>query len=256
MTIRQEDELSTFLTAKAVPVGDDDGNIGGTIFADDVSIFADAAPVTARVLDPAVVPIASASLQQQYSMTAVDSPMTPAYFKVQAPVAIPESISIICEGVVLVIKRRWYNSSVYRLLCFAIFWNGFMINWNIIAIATETWSMAVFGIIHDLVGLYLMYNVVLTFVNSSYITVQDGRITVVSRPFRGWKAPSSVDTTNIREFRCRRNVSVGRRSVTTNFDVHALDANRIETVIIGELATLNEALFLEQELEKHLGLQG
>lgn len=203
------------------------------------------------------VPHASSQPNQQYTVTAIDSPTTPAYFKVQAPVTAPESMDVAREGGALIIKRKWFNSSIYFVSLFAILWNGFMIVWNFIAISEGIIEMALFAILHDCAGLFLIYIVVVTLLNSTFITVRNGTLLVENRPIQGCHAPKVFDTQPIRDIHCKRNVSVSsseNRGVNTSYDVRALDANRVETVIVDNLASLEEALFIEQELEIFLGL--
>mmetsp|Transcript_3331 Transcript_3331/g.5824 ORF Transcript_3331/g.5824 Transcript_3331/m.5824 type:complete len:283 (-) Transcript_3331:185-1033(-) len=255
------DESHAVPTATAIAIDD----VGHGTTVDDhggETPLAVAAPVAVAPqyaeasVSPAVVP--AQQPPQQFAMTAIDSPTMPAYFKVQAPVAPPQSMSVFRAGDddALVIKRRWYNRGVYFKAAFAIFWNGFMLVWNSFAIVSGAYVFAIFGLLHDAVGLFLIYDVVTTFVNSTFVTVRDGSITVENRPIRRCcEAPKEVDTMPIREIRCKRNVNVGSDgSVDTSFDVRAVDVNRIETVIVGGLALLEEALFLEQELENYLGL--
>lgn len=258
------DDSHAVPTATAIAIDDDghgtsiDNHGGGTPLA--VSAPAGAAvvavPQYAKVSAPPA--IAPAQPAQQFTMTAIDSPTTPAYFKVQAPVAPPQSMSVARAGYdgALVIKRRWYNHSVYFIAFFAIIWNGFMLMWNVNAIGSGSYGMAFFLLIHDTVGLYLIYLVLATFLNSTFVTAQDGTITVEHRPIRRCCETTKVlDTRPIREIRCKRNVSLRRRGrVDTSFDVRAVDANSVETVIVDNLALLEEALFLEQELENYLGL--
>ena len=45
---------------------------------------------------------------------------------------------------------------------FTFFWCGFLIIWNIIAIFQEAWIMVAFGLIHDLVGFFLIANLLWT----------------------------------------------------------------------------------------------
>lgn len=256
------DESHAVPTATAIAI-DDDGHGTGIDDHGSGTPLAVATPAAAPVVavpqyakasaPPAIAPAHPA---QQFTMTAIDSPTTPAYFKVQAPVSPPQSMSVVRAVDTLVVKRRWYNPSVYGIAFFAIIWNGFMLRWNVIAFSSGQYEMAFFGLIHDSVGLFLIYLVLSTFLNSTFVTARDGSITVDHRPIRRCcESKKVLDTMPIREIRCKRNVSVGSRGrVNTSFDVRAVDANLVETVIVDNLGLLEEALFFEQELENYLGL--
>ena len=69
------------------------------------------------------------------------------------------------------------------LALFTTFWCGFMVVWNLIGIFTGAWVMVGFGVLHDLVGLFLLYRVLWSLVGREQIRAEDGQFVRVKRIF-------------------------------------------------------------------------
>src|SRR5262245_58690998 len=94
-------------------------------------------------------------------------------------------------GSELVITRSWFNHSVWGLLAFCIFWDGFLVVWYWAGInelmrgshgSGMIWLMLVFPVLHVAVGLGLTYAVLCMFFNTTVIRVSGGELTVWSGP--------------------------------------------------------------------------
>lgn len=200
-------------------------------------------------------PAATAIMTQaQYTVTPIDTGLTPAYLKVHSPVEQPSKITVTREGDKWILRRKWRGAEVFPLTCFTIFWTGFMVMWNTIAIVTGAWAMAIFGIIHDAVAVYLIRCVLVSILNSTFVTIEGGKLDVTHRPFRSGM-DVSLACVNIREIVCKRNVHTSSKGhISTTFTVLHRDDNNAEHVIVEGLPYQEEALFIEQEIEKELGI--
>lgn len=154
----------------------------------------------------------------------------------------------------LVVTRRWLDASAYFLLFFAVFWNGFMLVWNAISLFQGIWIMSAFGLIHTAVGLFLIYKVLSMFLNSTAVKVGYDSVEVVIGPVP-WKGNKRLPKAEVEQLYCIERISRSKNGTTSAYDVEAvLKGNRRETLVKG-LPRHDQALFIEQQLERHLGIK-
>lgn len=68
------------------------------------------------------------------------------------------------------------------LIGFCLFWDGFMAVWYTIAIAGGLWPMALFGLLHLGVGLFLTHTALVAFFNTRRLVIRDGVVAWTSGP--------------------------------------------------------------------------
>lgn len=153
----------------------------------------------------------------------------------------------------LVIRRRWLGAQAFFLLFFAVIWNGFLVVWHAVAISQGAWAMSVFGLLHTGVGLFLIYLVLGMFLNTTEIRA--GRTLEVRIGPLPWKGNKTIAPEEVEQFYCLEKISHGKNGSSASYKVEAvLKGNRRETFVAG-LQKPEEALFVEQRLEKHLGIR-
>jgi uncharacterized membrane protein len=168
-------------------------------------------------------------------------------------VALPKRLKIEERMDGLTITRRWLGPTAFFLLFFAVLWNGFMIFWNGMAIKGGAWMMLAFGGLHTGVGLFLVYLVLGMFLNSTVIRVTRGTLEVKIGPLP-WRGNKSIQVHDVTQLYCREKVTHGKNGPSVSYKVETvLSGNKRET-LVGSLTSPDEALFIEQQLERHLGL--
>jgi hypothetical protein len=169
-------------------------------------------------------------------------------------VPLPPGYEIHTAPNALQITRRWRSASVWFLLFFTIFWNGFMIVWHSIAITQGQWMMSAFGLIHTAVGIGLAYSVVATFINSTAIRCQPGSLQIQHGPLP-WKGNKTLSTHGLEQLYCSEKISRGKNGSSTSYTIEAVyTGNRRETLLKG-LTDPDQALFIEQEIEHTLKIR-
>jgi hypothetical protein len=168
-------------------------------------------------------------------------------------VPLPAAFTMEKQGDTLVITRRWRNFGAWFLLFFAIFWNGFLVVWHGIALSTGAWFMSAFGLIHTAVGLFLIYTVAAQFLNSTVIRASPRGLESKSGPLP-WKGDRQLPAGSVSQLYCTEKVHRTKNGSTTRYGVEAvLPGNRRDT-LVRDLPDADHALFIEQQLERHLGL--
>lgn len=168
-------------------------------------------------------------------------------------VALPPRFTLRHHDGTLTITRRWFSPVAFFLLFFAVFWNGFLIVWHTIALSGGMWFMSAFGLIHTAVGLWLIYWVAAMFMNSTVIHASRDWLQVRCGPLP-WPGKQDLPRPQIHQLYCTEKVSHGKNGSSAQYRVEAvLDGNRRATLAKG-FANPEQALFVEQQLEKFLGI--
>lgn len=152
------------------------------------------------------------------------------------------------------VSWKWRSLGVAFLAFFALFWNGFMVVWFSIAIASGQWAMAAFGTLHALVGLFLAYSVLSQLLNTTVVTLEQGVLRVKHGPVPAlgggeWKREELAQLYG--EEIERRTKSGGR---VYSYDLNAMlrDGRRVK--LVKGLTQKGQALWLERALETRMNI--
>jgi len=154
----------------------------------------------------------------------------------------------------LTLERRWMNPTVWFLVLFCVFWDGFMVVWFTIAITQEHYEMAAFGSIHALVGVCLTYALVCNFVNKTWISITARNLSIKHGPLP-WFGNKEIPSHEIEQVFCQRRVTRNKNGTSISYHVRYLDTRGKEGKLLGGLKDSSQALYLEQEIESTLGIQ-
>jgi len=169
-------------------------------------------------------------------------------------VGLPKGFTLGHEGPDLVITRRWFNPSAFVLLFFTLFWNGFMVVWHGIAISEGQWIMSAFGLIHTAIGVGLAYSVAGTFLNSTVIQAGTRGIGIRNGPLP-WRGNKTLSRDQIQQIYCQEKVRRGKNGTSVNYHLTAVTPGNGREVLLKNITESDQALFLEQQIEKHLGIK-
>ena len=172
----------------------------------------------------------------------------------QRIVPLPKSIEVIAEYDAIVIRRKWKSPVAYFLAIFSLFWNGFMIVWMSIALASGEWTMAAFGTLHAAVGLGLLYFTLALFRNQTDIRVNALNLSVKHHPMP-WPGNVTLDVTTVAQLYCKKVVHRGKNGVTTTYELHAIDRQNRQTKLLSGLPEYEQAHYIETEIEKIIGIK-
>lgn len=114
--------------------------------------------------------------------------------------------------------------AVVPRLFFTLFWDAFMVMWYAIAIAGGVWPMAIFGLLHLGVGVWMTYGVLVALFNTSRLTIEGGRVRFVNGPVPT-RGRLDVAISEVDAFVIEAKVSSSRNSSTTNYQLRVNLAN-------------------------------
>ena len=174
-----------------------------------------------------------------------------------APLAIPlpDHIQLTNEGGNLVLDVRWFRPYHLMMLLFTVFWCGFLVFWySQVLRSPSAPSMALwFPLIHVAVGVGMAYGTVAGFVNHTRITVGGGAVDVRIGPVP-WPGAKRVEAHEITQV-FGEEVRTNTRSGTSfSYRVNVITPQNQKLRLVSGLAGSDLALYIEQEIEKALGI--
>ncbi len=165
---------------------------------------------------------------------------------------LPKGIKVDNFGGELLISYRWFGPKIIFMTFFALLWNGFMVFWYGTAISNRIWIMALFGLMHAGVGVGLIYYVLAGYLNTTVVKVgmSDLEIKHGPLPYPGKR----LERAFIRQLYCKERVHRNKNSTSYSYEVHAITKEGKHEKLLSGLDKSEQALYLEQEIERYLGL--
>ena len=152
--------------------------------------------------------------------------------------------------------KKWYENIFMLFFTFA--WNAFIAVFVVMALSSGGFGMLPFMSVHILVGIGLIYYQLTTFFNRTYVTANRYHINIEHKPipvpFYGNKL---IEVSEIDQLFVHKYVKSTSKNGTRSYS-HAvkmmLKSGRVEQLIKG-IDYYDQARFIEQELERFLGIQ-
>lgn len=154
----------------------------------------------------------------------------------------------------LVISYRWFTPAAFMLLFFCITWDSFLVFWYFMAFTQNgPLIMKLFPIAHAAIGVLLTWTTLAMFLNTTTIDVDYERVHVRHLPIF-WPGARHVPAGEIVQIYCDRSIRTTRtgQTETCNVNVKTIDGRKIR--LVSGLDELDKALFIEQEIERFLGI--
>jgi hypothetical protein len=168
-------------------------------------------------------------------------------------IGLPDKLELFHRGSNIEIVRTWFGWQILLMTGFAIFWDGFLFNWYSKVDKSDA-AMAYFPLLHVAVGIGLTYYVVAGWFNRTHVRVGLGKIAVRHRPIP-WFGNKELEGSNLKQLYAKEKLSYSRNSTSATYEVHAITHNGQNIKLVGGLETSEQALYIEQEIEKYLGIE-
>jgi hypothetical protein len=153
------------------------------------------------------------------------------------------------------ISWRWFRPSQHVfMLFFAICWNAFLVFWYTTAVTSGgPWLMYVFPLVHVAVGVSIGYGALTGLLNKTTVVVSGGELIVRHGPLP-WRGNHRIPAAEIEQLYAVANEQRNKNGVSHTYDVKAVMKGGRELGLITKLPESAQALYLEQELERALGI--
>lgn len=170
------------------------------------------------------------------------------------PVPMPKSIEVFNTGTGLQLSYRWYSPKYIGMIIFTLFWNGFMCVWHAISLSQGMLAMSLFGLLHTAIGLGVAYITLAGFLNRTTIFAELGLLTIQHHPLP-WPGSKQVLTDQIDQLFCKEKVSHSKNGTNYSYEVYVALSDDAQVKLLSGLDMADQALFIEQELERYLGIK-
>lgn len=176
----------------------------------------------------------------------------------RAPAALPERFSVeLGRGDLLRIRWRWFKPVAFFLLFFCLGWDGFLLAWYTTGVASNTELSLLFFVFplgHVAVGVGLTYYTAALFLNRTTVTVKRHELRVSHSPLP-WAPSPRIPVRDLEQIYIERKVSHNDSGTSVTFQLMAVTRTHTGQKLVGGLSELGQALYLEQEVERVLGVR-
>ena len=173
-------------------------------------------------------------------------------------VVMPPNVEILRLRSELDISFTWWtpHKKPTFLIFFTLFWNSIVSIFVIVALVTGEWMMLAGISIHLTIGLGLAYYLLCKYFNKTIFRVTNNYLTTKHRPFPvPFYGAKDISVADIDQFYCKEYVShTENKQPKYAYAVYAITQTGKEIKVLKGLATPQQALYIEQEVEKFLGL--
>lgn len=176
-------------------------------------------------------------------------------------IGIPEKITVTRDFQHLQIVRKWFGFRFIVLTLFVIVWDAFLLNWYASILSFPSLSgpglmFALFPLLHVAAGVGLTYYTLAGYLNRTTIDVDFNSLTIRHGPLPWW-GNQDVSSRQLRQLYSKRDDhgSSGYRRGYPAYSVHAITEERRNLKLLSGLDTSEQALFIEQEIEKFLKIE-
>lgn len=167
---------------------------------------------------------------------------------------LPDKLRLFDHGTYIEIVRKWFGWKIVFITAFAIFWDGFLFMWYS-KLDENTELMAfLFPLLHVGVGIGITYYAVAGWFNRTHIYVSGAKIAVRHRPIP-WLGNKELDALNLKQLYTKEKVSDSNNGSSVSYDIHAITHSGENIKLVSGLETSEQALYIEQEIEKYLRIE-
>ena len=171
-------------------------------------------------------------------------------------IGLPDKLALNYRESGFEITKKWFGLSTIFLTVFAVFWDGFLFVWYSIALGfgQANLLMVLFPLIHVAAGIGITYTALACWVNTTRITVDQGKVTVRHGPLP-WIGNKELDASNLKQLYSKEQISNSRNSTTVTYEVHAVTATGKNEKLVSGLESSEQALYIEQEIERYFRIE-
>jgi len=170
-------------------------------------------------------------------------------------IGLPDKIEFSDHGHFIGIIRKWFGPKIIFLTFFVIFWDGFLFSLYSKAIHSQDMMSMLFPLLHVAVGIGLTYYVIAGYLNKTYVRVDYSSIVIKDSPLPFFRN-KTLNSSDIKQLYSKEKIRHNRESGSSvSYEVHAVTNDKKNIKLLRGLESSEQALFIEQEIEKFLKIE-
>ncbi|MDM7862309.1 hypothetical protein QTP81_17005 [Alteromonas sp. ASW11-36] len=169
-------------------------------------------------------------------------------------IGLPDKIQLEKHLNYIHITRKWFGIQFVFFTAFAVFWNAFLFYFYA-GMDEDTDNFTRFlPILHVIAGIAISYYAIAGWVNKSHIFVSKQMLEIQHKPLP-WIGNKQFRATDLKQLYAKEKISNNRNGTHVTYEVHAILTNGKNAKLLGGLDSSEQALYIEQEIEKYLGIK-
>jgi len=170
-------------------------------------------------------------------------------------ITLPSGIKLEKSDQWLHMEYRWLSSQLLYLTPFCLAWDTIPFFWTQESFPMENSQITIlYGVIYLLLGVWLNYYCLAGFLNTTKISVTGGNLQVKDTPLTFLKN-RKINHDDLDQLYAKEKMHKGRKIFWSSFEVHVITKSGEVYRLVGGLSDSEQALYIEQILEEHLGIQ-
>lgn len=167
-------------------------------------------------------------------------------------IGLPDTMKITHQYGSMTIIRKWFGREAVFITIFTVIWNGFILKdySNLESYGNLHWIEW----IHALSGVCVSYYAITLWFNKTVIYVTRQYIQVSHKPLP-WLGNKKIDANDIKQLYGKEKISTNNNMLPVSYEVHMIMNSGNDTKLLSGLKTSEQALYVEQEIEKYLSIK-
>lgn len=161
-------------------------------------------------------------------------------------IGLPEKMHVERAHDSLTITRKWFGWETIFITVFAVIWNSF--------IFSDFTGFENLPLLHTVAGVCVSYYALTSWLNKTTIKISKSRIEIKHSPLP-WLGNKKIDALDVKQVYGKEKVSRNSNSSSVSYEVHIIAHRGNDTKILSGLSSSEQALYVEQEIEKYLNIQ-
>ncbi|MCI4666564.1 MAG: hypothetical protein MRZ79_00280 [Bacteroidia bacterium] len=167
----------------------------------------------------------------------------------------PTNFKIFRENGHLVMLRSWWGLRFIFLTLFVIFWDSLILQWynHLTGRPLETdfdFLSVIFPIFHVAMGICLTYYTIAGYLNKTIMVVGNGSLSITHDPM-WWPGNRSYAIEGIKQLY----VKLDEHDKSSSYSIWMVDHENCSKKLIDFIEDLQEAIFIEESLEREMGIE-
>ena len=171
---------------------------------------------------------------------------------------LPKNIELQVYNGYILLVRKWFAWS--HLFMLFVLLSGLGVGWFVFSNYTGDINGLSESLIQLLPWLFLLFNIAFIYpvlakvVNKTHIFVSKDAIEIKHLPLP-WPGNKRIEKRNIKQLYGKEEIRNHNRGVHISYEVHIISTDDRDLTLLKGLKTSSQALYLEQEIEKYLGIK-
>jgi hypothetical protein len=166
---------------------------------------------------------------------------------------LPDKLKLLNHGAHLEIVRKWFGTKTLFSALSLVFFGGFFYNFFYNENSAAHFPI-LFLIPYGAAVIANVYTTMTGLLNSTHIIIGQGKLVVRHKPIP-WLGNKNIDTSNFKQLYSIDKIHRSKNGSYQTYEVHAITRDDLTIKLVTGLETSEQALYVEQEVEKFLGIE-